>query len=84
MTLRPRPTRNPPRRVRDDVARDDRERALLRAYRNGTLSVAGLCPHCFRRMDYLDHGECSHCGESCGCSFDPTSSSDYCSFHRPR
>jgi hypothetical protein len=32
------------------------------------------CPH---------HGVCRLCKEYCGCSFDPTSMNDYCSFHRP-
>jgi hypothetical protein len=57
-------------------------RALKKAYETGALSLAGLCPNCFERMDYFDHGKCRHCGEGCGCSFNPTSSGDYCSFHR--
>ena len=42
------------------------------------------CPHCGARMDYLDHGKCSQCFKYCGCSFSPTSMSDYCEAHRPK
>ena len=55
--------------------------ALAKAWEKGSISLMGVCPNCFKRMDYLDHGRCSHCGRNCGCSFNPTSSSDFCSFH---
>ena len=58
-------------------------KALEKAWIAGAISLSSVCPSCFKRMDYLDHGKCSHCGKDCGCSFNPTSSSDYCSFHRP-
>jgi hypothetical protein len=34
-------------------------------------------------MSCLDHGVCPTCARQCGCSFSPTSMSDYCSTHRP-
>jgi hypothetical protein len=41
------------------------------------------CPTCRAVMDYMDHGFCSDCKKYCGCSFSPTSMSDYCHAHRP-
>lgn len=41
------------------------------------------CPHCHEDMGFCSHGVCEYCKRYCGCSFDPTSSNDYCSFHRP-
>lgn len=41
------------------------------------------CPWCGATMQPLDHGVCPECGEYCGCSFNPTSQSDYCNEHRP-
>ena len=38
------------------------------------------CPFCGKPSD---HGYCKQCEEYCGCSFDPTSLNDYCSYHRP-
>ena len=35
-------------------------------------------------MEQIDHGRCPKCRAYCGCSFQPTSMSDYCSTHRPR
>lgn len=40
-----------------------------------------ICPHCREPMSYFDHGVCSHCRRYCGCSFNPTSRNDYCTFH---
>lgn len=42
------------------------------------------CPTCGAQMYQWDHGICSKCKEYCGCSFMPTSMSDYCTKHRPR
>lgn len=53
--------------------------------RKPLFTVGSLrCPHCMARMDYLDHGKCPKCGQYCGCSFSPTTMSDYCSEHRPK
>jgi hypothetical protein len=41
-----------------------------------------ICPTCSKDMGMIAHGKCEHCQTYCGCSFDPTSSSDYCQFHR--
>lgn len=41
------------------------------------------CPHCHKDMGFLNHGVCDECKKHCGCSWDPTSMNDYCSFHRP-
>lgn len=41
------------------------------------------CPWCDGDIDVYDHGFCPHCKQYCGCSFDPTSSNDYCEFHKP-
>ncbi len=42
------------------------------------------CPYCDAPMGWLDHGVCPDCEQYCGCSYNPTSDSDYCSTHRPR
>lgn len=55
--------------------------ALAQAWRNGSISLADVCPHCFNRMGSFSHGKCEKCGQFCGCSFNPCSSSDFCSFH---
>ena len=66
-----------PRKITDEI-----REALEKAWLAGAITLSNVCPHCFKRMDYLDHGRCSHCGKNCGCSFTPISSSDFCSFHR--
>jgi hypothetical protein len=38
------------------------------------------CPKCHKLQT---HGYCNTCYTYCGCSFDPTSMSDYCYFHKP-
>lgn len=55
--------------------------ALKTAYETGAISLSDVCPSCFDRMGSFSHGKCEKCGKSCGCSFNPTSSSDLCSFH---
>lgn len=45
---------------------------------------ARKCPACQSPMSQLDHGKCPKCKQYCGCSFNPTCLSDYCSRHRPR
>jgi hypothetical protein len=50
-------------------------------YERGDVSL-DICPHCAVRMDYFDHGKCHACGKGCGCSFNPTSNSDFCDLHR--
>lgn len=57
------------------------KRLLITAWRRGSVSLDSVCPSCAERMDALDHGRCSHCGKGCGCSFNPTSSSDFCETH---
>ncbi len=57
---------------------------LLKAYKAGSISLADTCPHCYKRTSAFDHGKCMHCKKGCGCSFNPTSSSDYCNFHGGR
>ena len=42
------------------------------------------CPTCKKGMGYNSHGKCENCGAYCGCSWDPTSNSDYCDFHNPK
>lgn len=32
----------------------------------------------------VEHGVCIICMKFCGCSFNATSSSDYCAYHRPQ
>lgn len=54
---------------------------LVLAYDAGSISLSTVCPSCFQYMDRLDHGKCSKCGKSCGCSFNPTSSGDHCNLH---
>ena len=56
--------------------------ALAKAWVAGSISLSGVCPHCFKSMGAFGHGTCQHCKQGCGCSFDPTSSSDFCDFHR--
>jgi hypothetical protein len=41
------------------------------------------CPWCGAAMEPMDHGRCPTCQQLCGCSFNPTSSSDWCRVHRP-
>ncbi len=57
--------------------------ALKKAWEAGSINLCDVCPSCFKHMSYMDHGKCPHCKQSCGCSFSPTSSSDYCDFHCP-
>lgn len=39
------------------------------------------CPSCSRPSGELAHGRCHKCGVYCGCSFDPVSKNDYCTYH---
>lgn len=32
----------------------------------------------------IEHGYCEDCGRCCGCSFNPESLNDYCTYHRPK
>lgn len=34
-------------------------------------------------MSNYSHGQCIGCKEYCGCSFNPVSKGDYCSYHSP-
>lgn len=54
---------------------------LFKAYKAGSISLYGICPHCFKNMGFAHHGECRHCHKCCGCSFNPTSHNDHCGFH---
>jgi hypothetical protein len=64
------------------VITDKIRKALEKAWLAGSISLTSICPNCFKRMDMMDHGKCSHCKKGCGCSFNPVSSSDFCDFHR--
>lgn len=64
------------------VITDKIRKALEKAWTTGSISLAGVCPNCFKRMGFLSHGVCEHCKQGCGCSFNPTSSGDFCDFHR--
>lgn len=41
------------------------------------------CPYCQAKMTEMNHGVCPACKAYCGCSFNPTSSNDYCNYHNP-
>lgn len=55
---------------------------LEKAYEGGFVRLGGICPSCCMGMGYMNHGKCNMCGKGCGCSFNPTSSGNYCDFHR--
>ncbi len=45
--------------------------------------MSTACPHCSKDMGAYSHGCCQHCRKMCGCSFNPTSLSDFCRAHHP-
>lgn len=55
---------------------------LEKAWLKGSITLSGVCPSCFDRMGGFNHGVCTKCKKGCGCSFNATSSSDFCDFHR--
>lgn len=54
---------------------------LFKAYKAGALSLADICPSCFKGNIW--HGKCGFCEKQCGCSFNAVSSSDHCELHDP-
>lgn len=68
--------------------RGPEEFAALRARVDVAIRVLNVrkhdtCPSCLDNMGCFHHGKCGTCDRECGCSFNPTSSSDYCGYHVP-